>query len=299
MTVQEYLVCLNKEKPLFMTMYCDDPELRPIYVNMFVKTHGGVIVNRDSLELGKQPRMIGKKPVYIVTDWEPGRKNPKPSYSHTHVPVLLLYTSGKPTAAQLEAYNNKVVEIPPVTGAQVTTMLTKAGLDEGLIEYIKSKTDTTREALLIGKQVAELAKDLGMAINDCFNTYFANSLKNRNIDEEPTEFLDSLLTGRANVCFEYLASQVGNEFFVFASILNWLEDIIKFCSCEGDYWNNARLVAARYKPFRDANLQRIPFSNWVRLYEDGLRIMQSIKINQPDPNACLEVFVCHIIRILM
>ena len=98
--------------------------------------------------------------------------------------------------------------------------------------------------------------------------------------------------------FYYLYMQRGNELFVFAALLNWIEEIIKFCSCTGDYWNDAGLVAAKYKLFQQARYNRIPFLQLIALYHTGLRSMQSIKINEADPASCLEVFVCHIIQTL-
>jgi len=298
MTIPEYLKAVG-EKKLFFVLYCEDTDLRAVYVKKFLEAHNGIPAIRESLDLGKQPRQIGKKPVYLVMNWEPGRRAPKHSHAKVNVPVMLIYTSGKPTQAQIDAYGDCVVEIPPVTGAQVTTLLKKQGLTDSIIDYLKEKTDTTQEALLIGKQISELSSDLSQPVEETFKAYFYNSLKNRNIDEEPTEFLQGILRGDATLCFDYIASQVGNEFFVFASLLNWIEDIIRFCSCNGDYWNDAGLVAIKYRPFKDANLSRIPYIKWIQLYQDGLSILQSLKINQPSPSTSLEVFLCHIIRTLM
>ena len=144
-----------------------------------------------------------------------------------------------------------------------------------------------------------MASDLELSLQDCFNQYYRNWLDGRNLDEEPTEFLNALLFGNQNIVFDYLRNQRGNELFIYASILNWLEDIIRFCSCEGDYWNDAGLVAAKYKVFRSQGVSRKPFFIWIRLYESGLRSMQSIKINEADPSVALEVFICFIIQTLM
>lgn len=299
MTIQDFLRDLAN-KPRFYVMFCPDTELRPIYINKFVQAHKGKPVYRDSVDIGKQPRQIGPKPVYIVLDWDQGLKKPSPRYMNTNYPVLLVYTKKtEPSDAVKEAYKNRIVVIPEVTGEQATNLLRKQGIPEPLIDFLKEKTDSTQEAILLGRQAVELSKELGLSVQDCFNVYYRKALENRNLDEEPTEFLEAILKKQASVVFSYLASQRGNELFIYASLLNWLEDMIKFCSCNGDYWNDAGLVAARYKPFRAAGVSRIPFVQLMRLYEAGLVSMQSIKINESDPSSALEVFVCRIIRTLM
>ena len=75
MTIQNYLMRL-KDKPKFYILFCKDSELRPIYINKFVEAHGGKPVYRTSMDIGKQPRQIGPKPVYIVMDWDTALKKP-------------------------------------------------------------------------------------------------------------------------------------------------------------------------------------------------------------------------------
>lgn len=301
MIVKDFLDKLNTtDKPKFIVMYCPESELRPVYIKKFVDAHGGKLTYKESLDIGKQPRMIGKKPVYVVVDWEPGIKKPSSKYMNVNYPVLLLYTKkGEPSESVKQAYKDNWIVIPPITGEQATKMLTKEGLPKPIIDFLKEKTAGTQEAILIGRQCVGLAKDLNITITDCFNKYYRKSLIYRNIDEEPTEFLNSILTRKYSTTFEYLSTQRGNELFVYAALLNWLEDIIKFCSCNGQYWEDAGLVSARYKPLKQANVNRIPFIVWIRLYEKGLRSMQSIKINESDPGTALEVFVCCIIQTMM
>lgn len=298
MTIQDFLIDL-KNKPKFYVMFCPDAELRPIYIQKFVDVHRGKPVYRDSIDIGKQPRQIGPKPVYIVIDWEPGLKKPHSRYMNTNYPILLVYTKKtEPTEAVKEAYKNHIVVIPEVTGEQATNLLRKQGIPEPLIDFLKDKTDSTQEAILLGKQCVNLANELNLPIQNCFDIYYRTALQGRNIDEEPTEFLESILKKQFTQVFEYLLSQRGNELFVYAALLNWIEDIIKFCSCNGDYWNDAGLVAAKYKPFKLYGIHRIPFVKFIRLYGIGLKGMQSIKINESDPGTALEVFVCRIIQIL-
>lgn len=298
MTIQDFLRDLVN-KPKFYVMFCPDAQLRPIYIKKFVDAHHGKPVYRESMDIGKQPRQIGPKPVYVIQDWESGLKKPHSRYMNVNYPVLLVYTK-KTTLSEAvqEAYKGHIVVIPEVTGEQATNLLRKQGIPEPLIDYLKEKTDSTQEAILLGRQILELSTDLNITIQDCFDTYYRKALQGRNIDEEPTEFLDALLTRRFDLVFSYLLSQRGNELFVYASLLNWLEDMIRFCSCNGDFWNDAGLVAAKYKPFRMANINRIPFIQLIRLYGEGLKSMQSVKINEPNPDIALEVFVCRIIQIL-
>lgn len=298
MDIKEFLQGLAN-KPMFIVMFCPDSELRPIYVNKFVDAHQGRLVYRDDLLGGKQPRVIGKKPVYVILDWEPGLKKPKLEYSKVTFPTLLLYTGKGPSESVKTVYGEHIVEIPPVTGEQATNLLSRLGLPFDIIDFLKAKTSGTQEAILLGKQVLSLSEELNLSVNDCFNSYFKLGLEGRNTDEEPTELLDSMLSRNYRYIFNYLLEQRGNELFVFGCILNWLEDLIKFCSCNGDYWNDAGLVSAKYKPFKQAGVNRVPFIQWIKVYEFGLHMMHSIKINEPDPGSALEVFICRIIQTLM
>lgn len=297
MDIRSFLIAL-KDKPLFYVMFCEDSELRPIYVQRFVETHGGKAVYKEELQKGKQPRLIGKKPVYIIQDWEPGIKKPKVEYMKVNVPTLLLYTVKEPSESVKEVYKDRIVVIPEVTGEQATNLLSREGLSLNIIDALKEKTSGTQESILLGRQIISLSKELGISQQVCFDTYFLKALKDRNLDEEPTEFLQSILTKDFSYTFQYLAENTSNELFVFGCVLNWVEDIIRFCSCSGDYWEDAGLVSAKYTPFKNSKVRKIPFIQWIRIYEFGLGLMQSIKINEPDPGSALGVFVCHIIQIL-
>ena len=288
-----------ENKPLFYMMFCPDSELRPIYINKFAEAHQGKVVYREDPIIGKQPRTIGKKPVYVVVDWEQGLKKPKAEYMNTNVPMLVLYTSKEPSEQVAKVYGEHIVVIPPVTGEQAANLLSKLGLSTSIIDYLKEKTSGTQEAILLGKQVLSLANDLNMSVEECFDTYFKLGLKGRNVDEEPTEFLEGVLNKDFNYVFNYLLEQRGNEFFIFGCLLNWLEEVIRFCSCTGDYWNDAGLVKARWAPFQAAKVNRVPFLKWIRLHERGLAHIQSTKINEPDPSSPLEVYVCRIIQTLL
>lgn len=300
MDVREFLLELNTNKPKFFVMYCSESELRPIYINKFVEAHGGKLTYKESLDIGKQPRMIGKKPVYVIVDWEPGIKKPSSKYMNVNYPVLLVYTKkGEPSEAVKQAYPKNWVVIPEVTGEQATNLLKKEGIPPMIIEFLKEKTSGTQEAILLGKQCVELANDIGATVSNCFDMYYRKGLIDRNIDEEPTDFLQALLFDRYSSAFSYLLSQRGNELFVYAALLNWIEDIIKVCSCKGNFWEDAGLVAAKYKPLQQVGVNRIPYTVWIRLYEEGLRSYQSIKINESDPGTALEVFVCRIIQTML
>lgn len=288
-----------ENKTLCYVMFCPDSELRPIYVNKFVEAHAGKAVYREDPIIGKQPRIIGKKPVYIVTDWDQGLKKPKMEYLRTNVPMLLLYTTKEPSEQVKDVYGDHLVVIPPVTGEQAANLMLKLGLPIPIIDYLKEKTSGTQEAILLGKQVLSLSKELDLSLEDCFKQYFVPGLESRNADEEPTEFLSSILNKDFNYVFKYLLEQRGNELFVFGCLLNWIEEIIRFCSCNGDYWNDAALVKAKWVPFKEAKVNRLPFLKWIRMHEFGLQSMQSIKINEPDPGSALEGFVCRIIQTLL
>ena len=287
------------EKPKFMVLFCPDSCLKRTYIDLFVNAHHGKPVYRESLEGSKQPRQIGVKPVYVVVDWDQGLKKPSHKYMNVSAPTLLFYTKkGEPSSAVLEAYGDYVTVVPPVTGEQVTNILLRDAIPEPIIEFFKGHTDNVSEALLLGKQLSELAPELNMDISACFDTYFKPHLINRNQDEEPTEFLESIANRDYKTTFSYLAGQRGNELFVYAAVLNWLEDIIKYCSCTGDYWNDAGLVAAKYNVFKRANYARIPFLKLIHLYGEGVRSMQSIKLNESDPATALEAFVICVIQTL-
>lgn len=298
MSVQAFLTALA-DKPKFYILICPDSELRSVYIKLFTEAHGGKPVYRDTVDIGKQPRTIGPKPVYIVLDYEPVLKKPSAAYKETSYPVLVLFTKEKTiSTAMEEVYADCLAEIPSITGEQATAALRKNNVPEYMIEYLKAKTSTTQEAILVGKQLMSLATELGIPAQQCLDLYFRKALDGRNEDEEPTEFLQGILTRNYQTVFYYLQAQLGNELFVFSCLLNWIQDMIKFCSCGGQYWEEGGLVAAKYNPFKQAKIIRIPFIKLVRLHEFGLKTMQSIKLNEPDPSAALEVFVCRIIQTL-
>ena len=39
----------------------------------------------------------------------------------------------------------------------------------------------------------------------------------------------------------YLEQQAGNEFYVYAAIFRWLENLLRFLASRGDYWNKGGL----------------------------------------------------------
>lgn len=299
MDIREFLMDLKTNNRLCYVMFCGDPDLRPIYIKKFTDKWDGKIIYREDLPEGKQPRMIGKKPIYVIQDWEKGIKKPKQEYCNVTYPTLLVYTEKEPAQPVKTAYKDCLVVIPPVTGEQATRQMQKTGVPDNIITVLKDKTSSVQEAMLLGKQMVELASELRIDINTCFQTYYYRALEHRNADEEPTEFLHSILSGDYNYVFNYLLEQRGNELFVFGCILNWLEEIIRYCSCSGDYWNDANLVMAKVKDFKLKQVNKTPFLTWIRLYEKGLLLMQSIKINEPDPGSVLEVFVCYIIKTTM
>lgn len=298
MGIKEFLIAL-REKPLFYIISGSDSELRQVYIDRFIEAHQGKPIYTESPQIGKQPRIIGKKPVYIIQDWESGLKKPKSEYMKVTFPTLLVYSKGELPESVKSVYKDKILLLEDVTGEQVSNRLKKIDLPDSVIKVLKEKTSGTQEALLLGKQVVSLSKDLGIDKQECFDVYFKQALKDRNLDEEPTQFLESLLSKDFNYVFQYLYENIGNELFVFGCLLNWLEDIIRYCSCKpGDYWEDGGLVSAKITPFKNSSVKKIPFLVWIRLYELGLHLMQSIKINEPDANSCLGVFVCRIIQTL-
>ena len=85
------------------------------------------------------------------------------------------------------------------------------------------------------------------------------------VSEEPGPFCDAILDGDFTFIFTYLEAQRGNEFFVYASIFRWLEQIMRFVSCGNDYWNKGGLVKAVYTNFQGRGLQNIPWVEWIYL----------------------------------
>lgn len=298
MSVQEFLKALPS-KPMFYILVCPDAELRSVYIKLFSEAHKGKVTYKDTVDIGRQPRTIGLKPVYVVLDFDPVLKKPSNSYIKTTNPVLVLFTKERALSQEvLETYEGHIAVIPEVTGEQASGALRKIGVPEVMIEYLKAKTSSTQEAILMGKQLVSLAHDLDIPVQQCLDRYFRTALDSRNEDEEPTDFLRSILQRNYQAVFYYTLMQRGNELFVFAALLNWIQDMIKFCSCNGQYWEEGGLVAAKYNPFKQAGIINIPFSKLIKLHEAGLAAMHSIKLNEPDPGTALEVFICRVIRTL-
>lgn len=288
-----------KNPPNFIIIMSNDYDLRTLYMKQFCKAHNSTPSYVESIDWKSKGRVLNTNQVLVLTDNADVISTPKPEYKAVNRKVVYLYTSIKKIPeSTIEFYDGNVLVIEDLTWAQASNILSKKHLNQGIIDYMKNNLDSPASMRLFGLQVLDLSESLQMSDTEVFNRYYKNWMQS-DISEEPGPFCDAILDGDFTFIFTYLEAQRGNEFFVYASIFRWLEQIMRFVSCGNDYWNKGGLVKAVYTNFQGRGLHNIPWVEWIYLYKIGLEFRRNIKISERDPLTGLEVYVCTILRTLL
>lgn len=288
-----------KNPPDFMIIISNDYDLRTLYMKQFCKAHNSTPSYVESIDWKSKGRVLNTNQVLVLTDNADVISTPKPEYKAVNRKVVYLYTSIKKIPeSTIEFYDGNVLVIEDLTWAQASNILSKKHLNQSIIDYMKNNLDSPASMRLFGLQILDLSESLQMSDTEVFNRYYKNWMQS-DISEEPGPFCDAILDGDFTFIFTYLEAQRGNEFFVYASIFRWLEQIMRFVSCGNDYWNKGGLVKAVYTNFQGRGLHNIPWVEWIYLYKTGLEFRRNIKISERDPLTGLEVYVCTILRTLL
>lgn len=298
MNIGEFRNVLANPPVVFIIM-SNDYDLRTLYLKQFCKAHNAEPRFVSEIDFKNKSRMLSSNQVLVLTDFMDILSNPKPEHRDVPRPTVYLYTSIKKIPdTTLSFFNGNVLVIEDLTWPQAANILTKKGLSTSIIEHMKTSVDTPANMRLYGLQILELAKSLDTTDLEVFKTYYRPWMQSE-ISEEPGPFCDAILDGDFTFIFTYLEAQRGNEFFVYASIFRWLEQIMRFVSCNNDYWNTGGLVKAVYSNFQGRGLQNIPWVEWIHLYKVGLEFRKQIKVSERDALTALEVYVCCILQTLL
>lgn len=288
-----------KNPPNCIIIMSNDYDLRTLYMKQFCKAHNSTPSYVESIDWKSKGRVLNTNQVLVLTDNADVISTPKPEYKAVNRKVVYLYTSIKKIPeSTIEFYDGNVLVIEDLTWAQASNILSKKHLNQSIIDYMKNNLDSPASMRLFGLQILDLSESLQMSDTEVFNRYYKNWMQS-DISEEPGPFCDAILDGDFTFIFTYLEAQRGNEFFVYASIFRWLEQIMRFVSCGNDYWNKGGLVKAVYTNFQGRGLHNIPWVEWIYLYKIGLEFRRNIKISERDPLTGLEVYVCTILRTLL
>lgn len=288
-----------KSPPNVFVIMANDYDLRTLYLKQFCKAHRATPTYVDSIDWKSKGRILGNNQVFVLTDDMDVLNNPKPEYKNTNRKIVYLYTSIKKVSQNtLEFFDNNILVIEDLTWAQAVNILSKKKLSPSIIDHMKKNLDKPCTMRLFGLQILDMASELGMSDVDVFNIYYKPWMQS-DISEEPGPFCDAILDGDFSFIFTYLEAQKGNEFFVYASIFRWLEQIMRFVSCGKDYWEKGGLVKAVYTKFQGRGLHNIPWVEWIYLYKLGLQSRRQIKVSERDALTGLEVYVCTILRTLL
>lgn len=285
--------------PQHIVIMANDYDLRALYLKQFCNAHKSTATFVEKIDWKSKGRVLSSNQVLVLSDDWDIINSPKPEYKPVNRTVVYLYTSIKKIPeSTVEFFDNNVLVIEDLTQAQASNILTKKGLSQEIIDHMKLNVDSPANMRLFGLQILDLANSLGESDVEVFRTYFKPWMVS-DISEEPGPFCDALLDGDFEFIFTYLEAQRGNEFFVYASIFRWLEQLMRFVSCSGDYWNQGGLVKAVYSNFQGRGLQNIPWVDWIYLYRLGLKFRRQIKVSERDALTGLEVYVCIILQILL
>ena len=288
-----------KNPPNFMIIMSNDYDLRTLYLKQFCKAHNSTPSFVESIDWKSKGRVLNTNQVLVLTDNADVISTPKPEYKAVSRKVVYLYTSIKKVPeSTIDFYEGNILVIEDLTWAQASNILSKKHLNQSIIDYMKNNLDSPASMRLFGLQILDLSESLQMSDTEVFNRYYKNWMQS-DISEEPGPFCDAILDGDFTFIFTYLEAQRGNEFFVYASIFRWLEQIMRFVSCGNDYWNKGGLVKAVYTNFQGRGLHNIPWVEWIYLYKTGLEFRRNIKVSERDPLTGLEVYVCTILRTLL
>lgn len=285
--------------PNHIVIMANDYDLRSLYLKQFCISHNATPTYVESLDWKNKGRVLGNNQVYVITDNLDVLSSPKPEYKPTNRKIVYLYTAIKKIPQPgLDFFGDDILIIEDLTWAQASNILSKKKLNQSIIDHMSRNLDKPATMRLFGFQILELSEELGLSDIDTFKRYYKPWMQS-DISEEPGPFCDAILDGDFTFIFTYLEAQRGNEFFVYASIFRWLEQIMRFVSCNNDFWNTGGLVKAVYTKFQGRGLQNIPWVEWIYLYKLGLKSRHNIKISERDALTGLEVYVCTILKTLL
>jgi len=300
MIVADYVdILTGKEPPNYFIICASDTEMRLVYLNLFCDAHKCGYRYVDSIDFKNRTRTLGKKEVLVLTDFKPVLENPSELYTEYNKPVVFCYTSPKGiTKAVEQFYDKRVLIMNEITRDQARFILAKKGLATPAIQYLCENVANPTHVRRYGLQMLSLCNDLNISQQECFETYFKAQLR-ADVSEDPEPFFQAILTRNFAFVAEYIRQQSGNEFYVYASIFRWFENLIRFKASNGDYWNKGKLVKAIYSNYQHNDWRYLSVTDIMNLYSLGCRYRDNIKNSERDPITALEVYVCYIIRTLI
>lgn len=300
MTIQEYLNVLDSgELPNYFIICSTDTELRLVYLKLFCEAYDCKYKYVDNIEFKNRTRVLGKTEVLVLTDFKPVLEKPHEMYKEYSRPVVYLYTNPKGITKDIEKfYDERVLIISEITREQAENILLKKGLAEPAIQYFCENISNPTYVRRYGLQMLALCKDLNMDQQTCFETYFKEQVR-AELSEDPEPFFRAILSKDFNFVYEYIEQQSGNEFYVYAAIFRWFENLLRFLASKGDYWNKGGLVKAVYSQYQNNNWNNITYIDILQLYHTGIEYRDAIKNTERDPLTALEVYLCCIIHCLI
>lgn len=300
MTIQEYLNVIDSGNvPNYFIICSTDTELRLVYLKEFCAAHKCGYRHVENIDFKNRTRVLSKPEVQVLTDFKPILDKPQELYKEYTRPVVYMFTNPKGITKEIEKfYDDQVLIISEITREQAENILLKAGLAEPAIQYFSENITSPTIMRRVGLQMLELCKDMNMNQQQCFETYFKEQYR-ADISENPEPFFNAILTKDFNFVFDYLEQQRGNEFYVYASIFRWLENLLRFLASGGDYWNKGGLVKAVYSTYQKYNWSGLPYVEIMHLYDRGIQHRATIKTTERDPLTALEGYICYIIHSLI
>lgn len=302
MTIAEYITALQQEQlPNFFILCSTDAELRLVYLKLFCDAHKCKHRHVESIDFKNRTRVLGKKEVLVLTDFKPVLDKPSELYTEYNKPVVYMYTNPKGINESVEKfYNNNVLIVNEITRTQAEYILAKKGVDKPIIDYLIRNVENPTHVRRHGLRLLEMCKDLNINQKECFKTYFEAQLR-ADIGENPEPLFQAILTCNMTFIHTYLRQQEGNEFYIYASLFNWLGNLIRFRASyrSHEYWSVGGLAKAVSDSFPHTdNWLNIPISELMCLYCQGIDFRTAIKSTERDARVALEVFICCIIRTL-
>lgn len=300
MIIQEYLELIDRNPPPNYFILCStDAELRLVYLKEFCAAHKCGYRYVENVDFKNRTRVLGKPEVLVLTDFKPVLEKPQELYTEYTRPIIYMYTSPKGINKEVEKfYDGHVLIVSEITYEQAGNILLKTGLAEPAIQYFCENIPNPTYVRRYGLQMLELCKDLNIDQQTCFETYYKEQVR-ADISEDPEPFFKAILNKDFNYVYTYLEQQAGNEFYVYAAIFRWLENLLRFLASRGDYWNKGGLVKAVYSQYQNYNWSGVSFVEIMHLYDKGLAYRDAIKNTERDPLTALEVYVCYIIHNLI
>ena len=300
MTIQEYLNVLEQDEvPNYFIICSTDADLRLVYLKLFCEAHKCNYRYVENVEFKNRTRVLGKPEVLVLTDFKPVLEKPQDLYKEYNRPIVYMYTSSKGITKDIEkVYDERVLVVSEITREQAENILLKKGLAEPAIQYFSENISNPTYMRRYGLQMLDLCKDLNIDQQTCFETYYREQVR-AEISENPEPFFKAILNKDFNFVYTYLEQQSGNEFYVYAAIFRWLENLLRFLASRGDYWNKGGLVKAVYSQYQPYNWSGMSYVEIMHLYDKGIEYRDAIKNTERDPLTALEVYVCYIIHSLI